>query len=170
MNQRIRVKVRQVRAEEWRELREVRLRALRDSPGSFTTTAAQAEAEPDRYWADRAALAAEGEVWATFLALNGNEAVGMVSGGSDQERQGVVGLIQMWVDPSWRNRSIGTELVGAVVSWASDRFERIRLGVASDNGPAIRLFERCEFVPTGEEDPFPERPGIRIRYFERILR
>lgn len=131
---------------------------------------AQAEAEPDEYWAERAALAAERKVWATFLAVNGNEVVGMVTGGKDPEKPGVAGLIQMWVDPTWRQQSIGTELVSAVVSWASNGFERMRLGVASDNVSAIRLFERCGFVPIGEEEPFPERPGIVIQYFERGLR
>lgn len=68
VNQRDSVTVRVVRADQWRELREIRLRALRDYPEAFTTTAAQAESEPDEYWAERAALAARGEVWTTFLA------------------------------------------------------------------------------------------------------
>lgn len=95
--------------------------------------------------------------------------MGMVSGGTDPDRAGVIGLIQMWVDPAWRKRSIGYQLVEAVVSWASERSNRIRLGVASDNRNAVHLFERCGFLSTGEEEPFEGRPGVSVQYFERSL-
>ena len=44
------ITVKALRAEQWRELRDIRLRALRDSPEAFLTTTAQAENEPDEFW------------------------------------------------------------------------------------------------------------------------
>jgi len=171
MNTQSIISVKTVRADQWRELREIRLEALRDSPQAFATTAAQAEAEPDEYWAKFAERAATGDTWATFLAYADNERpVGMVSVGVDPDRPGVVGLIQMWVNPAWRKRSIGSQLVEAVVSWASGRSsDRIRLGVASDNHRAAHLFENCGFLATGEEEPFEGQHGRSIKYYERIL-
>jgi RimJ/RimL family protein N-acetyltransferase len=165
------ITVRLIGAAEWRELREIRLRALRDAPEAFLTTAAQAEAERDEHWADRAAMSERGDRWGIFLArAESGDAVGMASGIEDPNRPGTVELIQMWVDPSWRNKSIGAQLVEAVVTWGARRAERIRLGVATDNPAALALYARSGFVATGEEKPFEGRPGINIRYFERTVR
>lgn len=165
------ITVKPLRAEQWRELRDIRLRALRDSPKAFLTTAAQAENEPDEFWSNRAALAARGESWGIFLAFTDKgEAIGMVAGVEDPKTPGLVELVQMWVDPTWRNHSVGAQLVAAIVEWTAPRAERIRLGVADDNQAAIALYTRCGFRPTGEEEPFEGRPGIVSRYYERRLR
>jgi len=165
------VTVKPLRAEQWRQLRDIRLRALRDSPGAFLTTAAQAEKEPDEFWSNRAALAACGEKWGNFLAFTDQgEAIGMVSGVEDRGTPGVVELVQMWVDPTWRNQSVGAQLVAAIIEWSAPRADRIRLGVAEDNQAAITLYTRCGFLPTGEEEPFAGRSGIATRYYERRLR
>jgi RimJ/RimL family protein N-acetyltransferase len=163
--------VRSLDATQWRELRAVRLRALRDAPEAFLTTSAEAEAQPDEYWSNRAAMAARGDGWGIFLAYaRGGDVVGMVAGVDDPERPRVVELIQMWVDPSARGRSVGVLLVEAVVRWASWRADRMRLGVATDNHAAMALYARNGFTPTGEEQPFKGRPGINVRYYERPLR
>jgi len=155
------ITVRLIGRAEWRELREIRLRALRDAPQAFLTTAAQAEAERDEHWAGRAAMSERGDRWGIFLArAESGETVGMASGIEDPSRPRVVELIQMWVDPSWRNQSIGAQLVEAVVTWAALRADRVRLGVATDNHAAIALYGRSGFVATGEEKPFDARPGI----------
>jgi RimJ/RimL family protein N-acetyltransferase len=165
------VTVRLIGATDWRELREIRIRALRGAPEAFLTTAAQAEAERDEYWMNRAAMAARGDRWGIFLAhAESGDAVGMASGIEDPARRGEVELIQMWVDRSWRNRSVGAQLVEAVVQWGALRADRIRLGVATDNLAAMALYARSGFVPTGEEEPFKGRPGISVRYYERTVR
>jgi GNAT superfamily N-acetyltransferase len=165
------IRVRSIRADEWPALREIRLRALRDAPEAFLTTAATAEREADAYWSNRAARAARGDGWAIFFAHAGaGETIGMAAGFETADRPGEVELIQMWVDPVWRSRSVGARLVEAVVDWAAPRADRVRLGVATDNRGAISLYERCGFQPTGEEQPFEGRDVVRIRYYERTLR
>jgi ribosomal protein S18 acetylase RimI-like enzyme len=165
------ITVKPLRAEQWRELRDIRLRALRDSPEAFLTTVAQAEKEPDEFWSSRAALAAHGERWGICLAYTDQgEAIGMASGVEDPEIPGVVELVQMWVDPTWRHQSVGAQLVAAIIAWSAPRADRIRLGVAEDNHAAIDLYTRCGFMPTGEEQPFEGRPGIATQYYERRWR
>jgi GNAT superfamily N-acetyltransferase len=165
------ITVKPLRAEQWRELRNIRLRALRDSPEAFLTTAAQAEKEPAEFWSKRAALSARGERWGIFLAFTDQgEAIGMASGVEAPATPGVVELVQMWVDPTWRNQSVGAQLVAAIIAWSAPRADRLRLGVAEDIQAAIALYTRCGFLPTGEETPFEGRPGIATRYYERRLR
>ena len=48
------VAVERVRAAEWRELRELRLRALADAPEAFASTLAREAAFPDDVWRQRA--------------------------------------------------------------------------------------------------------------------
>lgn len=159
--------VRLITADQGSQLREVRLNALRDSPDAFLTTSAEAQEKPDEYWAEMAALGAAAETWATFLAYSDDEPIGMVTIGTDPERPGVMGLVQMWVEPAYRGRSVGASLVEAAATWARGRSDRVRLGVATDNPHAINLFERCGFVATGEEEPFPGHESRSVRYYER---
>lgn len=161
------VTIRLIAREQGPQLREVRLKALRDSPSAFLMTAAEAEQKPDEYWAEMAALGAAAETWATFLAYNDDEPIGMVTIGNDPERLGVMGLVQMWVEPAYRGKSVGDGLVEAAVTGARGRSDRVRLGVATDNPHAINLFERCGFVATGEEEPFPGHEVRTVRYYER---
>ena len=48
------MQVRRVRPDEWRALRDVRLRALETDPDAFGATVAEALARPDEEWQSRA--------------------------------------------------------------------------------------------------------------------
>src|SRR5882672_6858237 len=50
--------IRRLTRDEWREYRELRLRALADSPDAFTTTLAQAQARDDADWSSQVARGA----------------------------------------------------------------------------------------------------------------
>ena len=57
----------------------------------------------------------------------------------------------MWVAPTGRGTGASEKLIGAVLIWARQSgFTRMELDVADDNAPAIALYERCNFLPTGE--------------------
>ena len=60
-------------------------------------------------------------------------------------------LISMWVAPEARRQGIGAALVDAVAHWARTRvLKRLFLDVVETNTPAIALYARKGFVPTGE--------------------
>ena len=49
------MEVRQMQSADWKELREVRLRALADAPGAFASTLEREAAYPDDVWRQRVA-------------------------------------------------------------------------------------------------------------------
>lgn len=142
--------VRPVRPEEWRRLRELRLRALADSPESFARTLDEERDDPDEVWIE---WATPTDDWCPFVA---GEWEGMAFGWL---RDGVVFLGGMWVAPEGRRRGLGRELVDAVVGWARAReAAAVALEVAAPT--AERLYESCGFVRTGASRPLPSYPEL----------
>jgi GNAT superfamily N-acetyltransferase len=156
------VEVRRVRAEQWQNLRDVRLRALEDAPDAFATRYEEARLRPEAWWTDWAARSAEGDVQAMFLAWEGDEPVGIV--GSFLEDDGRRWLIAMWADPAARGRGVGRALVEATTAFARAAGSReLYLQVLVGNDSAHSLYLECGFEDDGPGEPHDERPTIRMR-------
>jgi GNAT superfamily N-acetyltransferase len=137
--------IRRLQSDEWQLLRDIRLRALADSPGAFLATLEEAQADSDDEWRRRGrGWRAPGDV--TFVSGSDAMVVG-VRDGDD------AWLGAMWVAPGRRREGLGAELVAAVVEWArSWGAARVLLGVSEGNGPATALYERCGFIETGRRE------------------
>jgi ribosomal protein S18 acetylase RimI-like enzyme len=140
--------------DEWAVLREVRLRALATDPDAFGSTFEFEASQPEAFWRMRLRSSA----W--FVARNSAAVVGVVacvaSAVSPEERQ----LDAMWVDPRWRGRGVGDDLVHAVTAYAAEaRAVAVSLTVADGNDHARRLYERLGFQPTGIRAPRPRDPS-----------
>jgi len=150
--------IRRITAADAEVFRQVRLQALADSPDAFASTYAAEAAFPDATWIERAATAAEGDERTMFLAFDGGRCVGLAGGMSDEngaDKQ----LISMWVAPSHRGTGAATELVDAVLAWATESGAgEVALWVTRGNGRAQRLYERLGFVVTGDVQPLPSDP------------
>jgi ribosomal protein S18 acetylase RimI-like enzyme len=141
--------VRRLVEADWPLFKVVRIRALREAPNAFSSTAAEAEHLADGEWRRRLAERA------VFLASDGVEPIGMVTGVTADEPDAAE-LISMWVDPVWRSRGVGRMLVNTVVNWATSReFQSLRLWVAEGNDLAERLYAACGFRRTGEVQAMP---------------
>jgi RimJ/RimL family protein N-acetyltransferase len=140
-------RVRRLRADEWRELKEIRLAALLDAPDAFATRYDEAAARDDERWqAD--ALRGTGPGSPTFVAVVDGRLAGMVGGWSDD---GAARLVQMFVRTEARGSGLADELVAAVAGWArAQGFDRLELGVVAGNVPAQRVYARSGFVQVGE--------------------
>ena len=150
---------------EGERLRAVRLRALADASDAFGTTLAQDEARPLEEWSARLA----DPDGATFIAIADGEDVGLATGRDYEGHEGAAGLFGMWVAPSHRGRGIGGALVDAVVAWARARGSgRLLLDVADANAPAIALYERKGFQPTGVTGTLPA-PREHLTEHQRSL-
>jgi ribosomal protein S18 acetylase RimI-like enzyme len=144
-----RVEVRRLQPAEWADYREVRRRALRDAPWAFGSSLAEADRLSEADWRQRLADRA------IFVATTGGLSVGLVAGIAT-EAPNAAELISMWVDPDWRGRGIGDQLVSRVIDWATEHgLQTIQLWVAEGNQEAERLYRRHGFSRTGERQLMP---------------
>jgi len=143
------IEVRRASEDGWELLRQVRLRALADSPDAFTTVLEVARAWPEDNWRAIASQRAIGFV--------DGEAVGMV--GWDQASSHWE-LISLWVAPEQRGTDVARRLVEYVVEVASP--EPVELEVRSDNGRALRFYERFGFHRADSQQS--GAPNLRMHY------
>ena len=168
--------VRRVRADEWKALRDLRLRALADAPLAFSTTLAEAQLRTDPWWRDAASRGAEGKGWVTFVAERDGALVGMASGHFPDEGlhplddPQLASLMQMWVEPAQRRTGLGRRLVDAVAQWARERGSAVvRLGVTASEQSAVAFYRAIGFHDTGRRDTTIDRLGPVIE-MERACR
>ena len=154
------VEVRRLRDGEAAQLRELRLRALRDAPAAFAATFEEGRAEPPERWADWTAAGAAGETQVTVVAVDGGRWLGMVVGWLLADRPGRAWLAALWVDPSARRAGLGSALIEAVAAWSRERgASSLELSVTEGNDAAAALYARAGFLETGRRRPLPADPS-----------
>ena len=155
--------VRRVRAEDWPQIRAMRLVALQDPVAgiAFLETYDQALARPDSFWRDRVSGAATGSGTAQFVAVTGaGEWVGSVTGLREERGNAdwaghpiehlQVHVVGVWVHPDHRGAGLLGRLVDQVWAWAGEHgVDRLRLLVHADNARAQAAYRKLGFVPSG---------------------
>ena len=145
--------------------RALRLRSLRDAPDAYWTTAEEETRTTAAEW--RARLTNPAAV--TFVARLDGTDVGLVFGAPHHDQAGDAGLYGMWVASEARGTGVGAALIDALVGWARvTGYRHLRLEVADANLPAVRLYERAGFKPTGRAGTLPP-PREHITEHERLL-
>jgi len=156
------VVVRRVTPADGALLRDVRLRALQDTPSAFASTYAAEATLTAAEWDERAAGGARGTERFTAVAFDGEECVGLVGGFRNDEdgHHADIDLVSMWVAPEHRGSGVADALVDAVLAWARDeaKADVVELWVTRGNDRAQRFYERCGFVETGDVQPLPSDP------------
>lgn len=143
---------------EWPIYKDLRLRALADSPDAFGSTLAAEQGRTDAEWASRLAAAAESGGDLPLIAELDGEPIGLAWGRIDKSNPDAAHLYQMWVAPDWRRRGAGRMLLEAVIAWAKGKnVNYLELGVTYRDSPAMRLYRRAGFEPAGAPEPL--RPG-----------
>lgn len=150
--------------DDWRSLKEVRLRALADAPGAFASTLAREEAFGDDEWRRWLAQGA------TFVAWADDQPVGVVTAFAEPDPPEQSHLVGMWVAPEQRGTSTADRLVQAVLDWAAGGgATSVVLWVVDGNDRARRFYERMGFRPTGRRQPLPSNPAVGEEKLERRL-
>ncbi|NUR05541.1 MAG: GNAT family N-acetyltransferase [Nocardioidaceae bacterium] len=147
---------RYVGADDWAQWRDLRLRALADSPDAFGSTLAREEALTEAHW--RARLGDPDGV-AVLVDVDGHP-VGMGAGFPDLP--GLLHVVTMWVEPACRGRGVGGVVLRAVENWATARGLGLHLDVNVANPVARSTYERYGFVGTGETRPLRDGSAQRI--------
>ncbi|CUU57461.1 Ribosomal protein S18 acetylase RimI [Parafrankia irregularis] len=168
--------MRRIEAADAERLREIRLAALADAPGSFWQTLAGEGARPFADWQARAARNATGDAHATFLlerapglperapGLAGpapGQLVGMVDVHRPSHAPEFRELAAMWVAPAVRGTGAADLLLGAALGWAREvGAVGVRLWVVPTNPAAVGVYLRHGFRPVGTvEEAVPDEAG-----------
>jgi GNAT superfamily N-acetyltransferase len=105
---------------------------------------------------------------ANFLALHGDQPVGVIGSFQTARDSHVVRLGAMWTAPAHRGVGIGRRLVGAVLDWAGQSgATEVELWVTAGNAPALALYEASGFTSTGERQPLPSDPTLTVQRMTR---
>ncbi len=148
--------------DDWRAVRDVRLRALTDSPDAFGVTLQEARAQADAVWRERL----EGSN-PTLLALEEDHPVGM-GGGFLPPDSDVAWIWGMWIAPEHRGTGLGRRILDALVRWAQGTGRVVHLHVAEGNHGARALYVSSGFVSTGQWEPL--RDGSPVQIEKLVLR
>ena len=148
--------------DDWQSVREVRLRALADSPDAFGVTLHEALAQPEAVWRERLHGTSP-----TLLAWHEDHPVGMGGGFLPPETE-VAWIWGMWISPQVRGTGLGRQILDELVSWAQGTGRAVHLHVAEGNDGARALYLSRGFVATGLWEPLREGSPMLIE--ELVLR
>ncbi|WP_405552504.1 GNAT family N-acetyltransferase [Streptomyces canus] len=149
--------IRRITAEEWRELRAIRLESLLDSPDAFGVRHADAVALSDRTWREQAERAAADD--GLFVAINetgswaGTAGVAPLDGIPDTAHVHAVYVAPAHRGPDGPARA----LMEAAVDFAREHTDCtwLTLGVREDNHRAMAFYRHIGFHDLGKTVPYP---------------
>jgi GNAT superfamily N-acetyltransferase len=107
------VTIERIGPEGFARVRDIRLRALREAPDAFWTTADEEAATTTAEWRRR--LARPDAV--TFIACWDGVDIGLAVGTTHDGHPRDAALLSLWVAPEARGSGAGAALVGAVIDW-----------------------------------------------------
>lgn len=156
--------VRRAVADDWVELKRVRLAALAATPTAFGSTLEHEQEFSDDVWRSRAGSGV------TFLAWSTDRVVGTASVYANPANPpDSPSLVAMYVEPSTRGTGCAQRLIDAVAEAATlAGARRLLLDVTEVNPMAMRCYRRYGFTETGRRQPLPHRP--EIAEIEMVLR
>ena len=155
------IEIKRITADTALVFKDVRLRALQDSPLAFSSTYARESQMPEEEWHRRAARCSGDGDDAMFLAFESGAVCGIAGSFADAENRGRAQVISMWVDPACRRGGVGKALIDEIVEWNRKRgIRELVLMVTSVNAGAVAFYERLGFVKTGVTEQYPNDVGI----------
>ena len=142
------ITVRVLGESEWSLYREVRLRALAESPDSFTATLADETDRGESFWRDRMTRSYR------LLAERGQLPQGIVSLGAYDEEPSAAEVFGLYVVPDARGTGVSWRLVEATAALAMQNgYVQLYYWVGTDNGRAIGFAKNFGFHSSGYRRP-----------------
>lgn len=131
--------------------REVRLKALKESPDAYGSTYESALQRDQRSWEEQLWSTTSGGDRNTQFAFADDQCIGIAA--LYREPSALSGdIIMMWVDPGHRGSGAASSLVHNLLRWAKDSgFTAVSLEVTDSNARAIKFYENQGFRDTGEK-------------------
>ena len=142
------ITVRVLDESEWSLYRDVRLRALAESPGSFTATLAEEADRDEQFWRDRMTRSHR------LLAERGPVPEGIVSLGPNEEEPSAAEVFGLYVVPEARGTGVSWRLVEAAAALATRQaYLQLYYWVGTDNGRAVGFANNFGFRITDYRRP-----------------
>src|SRR5215467_14335435 len=148
------MRIRELERSEWELFRELRLRALAESPNAFARRFVDERGQPDAHWIRLTESVTTPDGQTMLLAEEDGLSFGLVFGLLDREHPKTGHVGGMWVEPEWRRRGAGEARLR--------QLERLELWVTEGNDRAMRLYERSGFTDTGKRDTLAANPSLRV--------
>ena len=154
-----------------------RSESVSTSPEAFLSTVAEIDEKPEAYWKNEL----RSSMW--LVVEDGDKVLGITAAKrpNDRDKENITNppracfIESVWIAPSMRRRGLGALLVMYLIEiQRSKGIQYFYLWVFDKNRPAIELYERLGFRPTGLAhvlDRSVRRPRIReiqyVRVFDR---
>ncbi|MBP2414664.1 GNAT superfamily N-acetyltransferase [Arthrobacter stackebrandtii] len=154
--------IRRTTEADWREVRELRLQMIRDTPDACAETLAEALAHDEAEWRLRGGRGS-GVHGIQLAAVTGAGGwVGTMGGYVPDSATGPL-LVGVFVVPEWRGTGAGLAdaLLESVEEWARAKDGRLTLHVHEDNARAISFYERHGYAATGHSVAYNVNPAKR---------
>ena len=144
------IRVRVLEKDEWPTYREVRLRALRESPEAFVASAEEEAEFADSVWEERMVRSRR------ILAEDGDQVIGVVSVGTGH-RSNIEGggeLFGLWVEADRRGTGVARRLMEKAAKTGREvGLRQLLYWVGTDNGPGVAFASSFGFRPTDNRRP-----------------
>jgi GNAT superfamily N-acetyltransferase len=142
------ITVRVLDESEWSLYRDVRLRALAESPGSFTANLADEADRDEQFWRDRMTQSQR------LLAERGPAPQGIVSLGPYEQEPSAAEVFGLYVVPEARGTGVSWRLVEAAAALAIQKaYLQLFYWVGTDNGRAVGFANNFGFRTTDYRRP-----------------
>ncbi len=142
------IAVRVLDESEWSLYRDVRLRALTESPDAFTATLADEADRDDQFWRERMTRSYR------LLAERGSVSQGIVSLGPYEEDPSAAEVFGLYVVPDARGTGVSWRLVEAAAALATQKgYPQLYYWVGTDNARAIGFAKNFGFRTTSYRRP-----------------
>lgn len=133
---------------EWSLYRDIRLRALEESPESFAATLAEESARDEQFWRERMTRSHR------LLAEREGAPVGIVSVGPYEADPAAAEVFGLYVIPEARRKGVSWSLVEAAAAVArGDDHEQLYYWAGTDNARAIGFANNFGFRAAGLRRP-----------------
>ncbi|MGN6744151.1 MAG: GNAT family N-acetyltransferase [Amnibacterium sp.] len=153
--------------EDWREVRDLRLEMLADTPIAYLETLNTALRHGEEHWRRRARPRQDGGITVVAVHRDGRW-IGTMAG---VPGAGGPVLVGVYVAPGFRGRAAGVTdaLLERIEDWARGHADVLRLEVNELNARARAAYERRGFVLTGRTSPYPlDPPSLELEMIKRL--
>jgi ribosomal protein S18 acetylase RimI-like enzyme len=156
--------IRKITADDWKLYKQIRLKALTESPDSFGSTFDKEAAFSDEQWKARLSKTAEVPQKITLVAFSVTKPLGLASGIILQSEDQIAQVNQIWVASDFRLMGVGQELLRGIVYWASTLNQKsLVLSVTADNAEAISLYEKFGFITVRHAMSLPSDSHLLVQ-------